>query len=480
MSNQKFSAIEREAIWISHQKKCVYTRELIDVANFHIDHVLPENLLSRPEEFTKAKTKFGLSNDFDLLGFGNVLPCKAEINLQKSSNLFSENAIHFYLELASKKKKEIELNISKIEKRINQGKAIILLQQLVESGRLTKVEFAQALEKCSQAPDESFNLLCQMEFSEKSNVRVVYKSDIDQLMDMPVKFGRNDHINSIPMINEHDEKYEVSTCNQYLNAIKDGYYVAGGVFIKIASWLEHYTGLLLSLKSATLPDISYISSPKVGVSDLQLIPATIFPFMEEPDVPLTGKTYQDLIDEGILTVKRVSSNLLEVETDTMGQTLIEAVRADFNNDGAEDILLFEYCYATKGTLGYGNVIILTRNTPSSLFELVTLESFRSQQKTNSLEMDTITASNILAGHSEIGTIIESINLTGYTYINVITDDGENVWLATIEAIVSIGDKIEYPETPPLLNFASNSLNRTFHKILFVPSIRIIATAEEEL
>lgn len=92
--------------------------------------------------------------------------------------------------------------------------------------------------------------------------------------------------------------------------------------------------------------------------------------MEEPEVALTGKTYQDLVDEGILAVKRVSSNLLEVEA-AMGQTLIEAVRADLNNDGVEDMLLFEYCYATKGTLGYGNVIILTRKTPNSLFEVET-------------------------------------------------------------------------------------------------------------
>lgn len=56
----------------------------------------------------------------------------------------------------------------------------------------------------------------------------------------------------------------------------------------------------------------------------------------------------------------------------MGQQLIEVVRADFNDDGAEDILLFEYCNATHGTLGYGGIRMLTRKEPFSLFETLAL------------------------------------------------------------------------------------------------------------
>ena len=42
MANQKFSAAEREATWLAHEKKCAYTRELMDVSSFHIDHIVPE------------------------------------------------------------------------------------------------------------------------------------------------------------------------------------------------------------------------------------------------------------------------------------------------------------------------------------------------------------------------------------------------------------------------------------------------------
>jgi hypothetical protein len=55
----------------------------------------------------------------------------------------------------------------------------------------------------------------------------------------------------------------------------------------------------------------------------------------------------------------------------MGQHLVEVARADFDGDGIEEILLFEYCYATHGTLGFGGVTILRRRGPNALFERVT-------------------------------------------------------------------------------------------------------------
>ncbi|WNC89121.1 hypothetical protein RI103_15715 [Paraburkholderia sp. FT54] len=52
----------------------------------------------------------------------------------------------------------------------------------------------------------------------------------------------------------------------------------------------------------------------------------------------------------------------------MGQQLIEVARADFNGDGIEDVLIFEYAWATGGTFGAGNIRILTRESADGLFE----------------------------------------------------------------------------------------------------------------
>jgi hypothetical protein len=70
-------------------------------------------------------------------------------------------------------------------------------------------------------------------------------------------------------------------------------------------------------------------------------------------------------------VKKLRQNLLQVEEpEGMGHQLIEVARADFDGDGIEDILLFEYCWATHGTLGFGGVRILTRKSADGLFESV--------------------------------------------------------------------------------------------------------------
>jgi hypothetical protein len=54
----------------------------------------------------------------------------------------------------------------------------------------------------------------------------------------------------------------------------------------------------------------------------------------------------------------------------MGQQLIEVARADFNGDGIEEILLFEYTWAIGGTFGAGGMRILTRKNEDALFEEV--------------------------------------------------------------------------------------------------------------
>lgn len=80
---------------------------------------------------------------------------------------------------------------------------------------------------------------------------------------------------------------------------------------------------------------------------------------------------------------------------------------------------------------------------------------------------------IPAGVGKKATVTETINSGGYTYVEVADEKGEKAWLALPETKVAKGDNIEYPDTPPLSNFNSKTLNRTFEKIHFIPGIRIV-------
>jgi hypothetical protein len=83
------------------------------------------------------------------------------------------------------------------------------------------------------------------------------------------------------------------------------------------------------------------------------------------------------------------------------------------------------------------------------------------------------AQEMPAGAGKKATVAQTMNSGGYTYVEAADEKGVKIWLALPEIKVAKGDKIEYPETPPMVNFQSKTLNRTFEKILFVPGIRIV-------
>ena len=83
------------------------------------------------------------------------------------------------------------------------------------------------------------------------------------------------------------------------------------------------------------------------------------------------------------------------------------------------------------------------------------------------------AQEVPAGAGKKATVTQTMNTAGYTYVEAADEKGVKVWLALPEIKVAKGDKIEYIETPPLTNFQSKTLNRTFDKISFLPGIRIV-------
>jgi len=375
MSRQKLNAIEREALWIAHEKKCAYTRELIDISSFHVDHILPESLSEKPEEFARLRDVLGLRDKFDLFGFENMLPCKPGVNLQKGSLQFNPASAHFFLNIASSKKPDVLKNIEQIKSRMEKGRAFLLLQQFLDQKKLTIGDVASLLEQHSETPGEVFRLIERMKFIDEAEIAAISKSNIEKLRDRPIRLGRNDHIDGLRFQNDLGEEILVRTCTEYERAISNGFYPDCNVTLKLSVYFEHQCGLLRALESAIMPVKSFIAEPRVGVTDLHLLPYSLFPHNigdSDPKISAsTGISYQDKINDGDLIVSRVKNNALIVEeSEGMGQQLIEVVRADFNGDGLEDILLFEYCYATHGTLGYGGIVMITRRAADAPFEVL--------------------------------------------------------------------------------------------------------------
>lgn len=369
MSTQKFTAYEREALWLAHSKKCAYTRESLDMSSFHIDHILPESLVSNFNELKKVKSLLKLGAKFDIHGYENLLPCRSGANLQKGSIVFDEARTQFFLGIAESKKAEVLKNLDKISKRNIRGKALILLQQCLEGGQLSPSEVANILDEHKEQPNEIFHLIESLKFLNTGEIRTISKADIDELLSRQVQLGQNNHIDGATLTNDMNETLYVKTCKEYNEAINSGYYALTNFDIKMSTFFEHQCGLLNAIKTATVPECSFIDDPRVGVVDLQLLPFYLFPFLG--DVSDEDDTYQSKVDDGTIKIKRIKQNMVCVEDkEGMGQQLIEVLRADFNGDGLEEILLFEYCYATDGTFGAGGIRILSRNTFDGSFELI--------------------------------------------------------------------------------------------------------------
>ena len=64
-----------------------------------------------------------------------------------------------------------------------------------------------------------------------------------------------------------------------------------------------------------------------------------------------------------------------------------------------------------------------------------------------------------------GKVVETMNSGGYTYI-CIEKDGKKTWAAVLETKVNVGQDISLQPGYEMVNFTSNTLNRTFDKIVF--------------
>lgn len=68
-----------------------------------------------------------------------------------------------------------------------------------------------------------------------------------------------------------------------------------------------------------------------------------------------------------------------------------------------------------------------------------------------------------------GTVVETVNAAGYTYVQV--DNGsEKIWAAAPAFAVSVGDSVVVPDGMPMQNYHSQTLNRDFPVVYFVDSV----------
>jgi hypothetical protein len=64
-----------------------------------------------------------------------------------------------------------------------------------------------------------------------------------------------------------------------------------------------------------------------------------------------------------------------------------------------------------------------------------------------------------------GKVVETMSSGGYTYVNL-EKDGKKTWVAIPAMTVTVGQELEVRNGPPMTNFTSKTLNRTFESVIF--------------
>ncbi|MCY3549857.1 MAG: hypothetical protein OXH39_05300 [Candidatus Poribacteria bacterium] len=242
----------------------------------------------------------------------------------------------------------------------------------------------QSPNKTPQESNVTFQLIESIRFADGTTVKSIAKDKIDTLPDLPIRLGLNDHIDGVTLTKKRDDTVYVRTCREYDEARKQGYYPNSNFDYKMSFFFMHPCGLLNALEKASVPKQNFISDAEVSILNLELLPFQIFAEnlagQSSWDAPRDLETtYQQKIDNQELVITEKSQNVLYVEGSGMGQTLKEMVRADFNNDGIEDVLLFEHNFVKKGTFADAGIIVLTRKSVNGKFEV--LRPLASQQPT---------------------------------------------------------------------------------------------------
>ena len=71
-----------------------------------------------------------------------------------------------------------------------------------------------------------------------------------------------------------------------------------------------------------------------------------------------------------------------------------------------------------------------------------------------------------------GKVLTTMDAAGYTYMEV-EENGQKLWVAIMQTPIKVGDVVEFPDSPPMSNFTSKTLKRTFEKIIFAPAVRVV-------
>jgi hypothetical protein len=361
------SVVERIAIWTAHSKRCAYCEEPLKYADLEIDHIIPRSLRNNPQKLQNLLVQLSLHASFDLNSLENLLPSHGGCNFRKKARIFSQANARFFLEIAQGKLGTIRSLIPQLEIESSREKLLALVEAALQSGNTDLGELVEAAVKTSKFP-----LNATVEFESGTWEVKADPDKINNLLDEPVVLHVEGGREGVRFTDGKGSEFSVRTCREYKSAITAGCYPSDNTELKVSFILATASAVLEAASCAKLAPISYIRSPRLGVTNLNLLPGKLAPTWRLDGSEIISvsdaDSIQTLFEKGSIRTQILSDVRVTIECKDHGVTLTELMRADFDYDGVEEILVQMHFYINGATFRALSIGLLHRRGLDSMFE----------------------------------------------------------------------------------------------------------------
>ncbi len=361
------SGVERIAIWTAHSKRCAYCEEPLKYADLEIDHIIPRSLRKKPQELQNLLARLSVHADFDLESLGNLLPAHGSCNFRKKASVFSQANARFFLEIAQGKLGTIRNLIPQLEIESSREKLLALVEAALQSGNTDLGELTEVAVKTSKFP-----LNAAVEFEGGTWEVKADPEKIDNLLDEPVVLYASGSQKEVQFTDGKGSNISIRTCREYKSAITAGYYPSNNLENRASFVLATASAMLEAASRAKLAPISYVRSPRLGVTNFNLLPGRLAPTWRPDGSEIISvsdlDSIQTLFEKGSISLQILSDVRVTIECEDYGVTLTELMRADFDYDGVEEILVQMHFYINRATFRALSIGLLRRRDIDSMFE----------------------------------------------------------------------------------------------------------------
>jgi hypothetical protein len=236
----------------------------------------------------------------------------------------------------------------------------------LEKGLISPADVGSILHRY-ETGDPEVNLYQSLQFVGGVSVAALRRSEVDRLFDEPIAL-----LNSQPALVdlEHADgrRREIRTTREYRDTIAQGFIPTCNAMVKLATLFDLPLAVFTAMELAQPARVSFIREPRIGIIDLKYMPVSMLPGGRISQEDNGCNTLEEVQSNGNLKVVSSSSHSLRIEYAHFMRIIVEIMRADLDDDGIEDILVYWQDRSLQGTYGDGGTFVLTRRTADAPFE----------------------------------------------------------------------------------------------------------------